>query len=377
MTGAANAAVGAGACLQNRRNALAAGDIERWDLLAQRATEPNPFFERWFLQPALEAHDPGKRARLMVLEEGGEWLGLMPLSLDRHYYRRPLPQYCTWLHGNCFLGMPLVARGHEEKFWRALLGWADREAGIGLFLHLSQLPLDSRNCDALRAVLTAQGRTSALVMKEERAMLASDMTREKYLEASLSGKKRKELRRQHNRLAEMGNLTFHHQTDETGLAEWIEAFLALESAGWKGERGSAMASAPETAGLFQKALSAAAARGKLERRTISLDDQPIAMLASFLCPPGSFSFKTAYDERYSRFSPGVLLQCENLALLDQPEISWCDSCAAADHPMIDHIWRERRPIGRVSIAIGGGLRRNLFKLIARLELGRNPDGIPA
>ena len=102
---------------------------------------------------------------------------------------------------------------------------------------------------------------------------------------------------------------------------------------------------------------------------------PIAMLATFLTPPGAYSYKTAFDERYARFSPGVLLQRENLAILERGDIAWSDSCAAADHPMIDHIWRERRPIGRLSIAIGGGLRRALFSRLAAAELGRKPSGI--
>jgi hypothetical protein len=42
--------------------------------------------------------------------------------------------------------------------------------------------------------------------------------------------------------------------------------------------------------------------------------------------------------------------------------------------MIDHIWRERRAIGRISIAIGGGLRRTAFGLLARAETRNDPAG---
>jgi hypothetical protein len=62
-------------------------------------------------------------------------------------------------------------------------------------------------------------------------------------------------------------------------------------------------------------------------------------------------------------------------LLGRAGIDWVDSCAAADHPMIDHIWRERRPMGRLSIAIGGKLRRALFARLLKAELGRSPAGI--
>ncbi len=343
--------------------------ITCWDALAARAGEPNPFFESWYLLPALRGLDPAGKVRLLVLESDGEWLGLVPISLDSRYYTYPLPQLCNWIHGNCFLGLPLIAKGYEAAFWQALLDWADHNAAYGLFLHLSHLPLESRACQILRSLLAETSRNSALVHSEERALLASPMSAEEYWEASLSGKKRKELRRQRNRLAELGTVAIEQTRSAAGLAEWMESFLALEAAGWKGSAGSALASDPATHELFREALTGAAARGRLERTSITLDGQPIAMLASFIAAPGSFSFKTAFDEAYSRFSPGVLLQQTNLALLDDPEVAWSDSCAAADHPMIDHIWRERRTIGRLSIAIGGAARRTLFAGLAYLECG--------
>jgi hypothetical protein len=101
------------------------------------------------------------------------------------------------------------------------------------------------------------------------------------------------------------------------------------------------------------------------------------MLANFLTPPGAFSFKTAYDEAYSRYSPGVLLQRENLAMLERQDIAWTDSCASAGHPMIDHIWRERRAIGHISIAIGGPLRRAIFRSLVRAEIARMLHGARA
>ncbi|HQN54038.1 MAG: hypothetical protein RL702_2048 [Pseudomonadota bacterium] len=346
-----------------------------WDALAQWASEPNPFHESWYLLPALRALDPHGSVAILRFDHDGELAGLLPLRRENRYYRWPLPQWSNWAHGNCFLGAPLVAAGLERPFWRALLAWLDGNPGAGLFLHLVQMPLYGPLHAALQAVLAEQGRAAALVLGEERAMLASPLSAAEYFEASLSGKKRKELRRQHNRLGELGELTFERSEDDHRLARWIDDFLALEHSGWKGAAGSALASHQATARMFREALSGASARGRLERLTLSLDGEPIAMLANFVTPPGAFSFKTAFDERYARYSPGVLLQRENLALLDRAGIEWCDSCASADHPMIDHIWRERRQIGRLSIAIGGALRRALFGQLVRAELGRNPAGI--
>lgn len=342
-----------------------------WDALAACAGEPNPFLESWYLLPALHLLDPGARAQLLLFEADGDLAGVMPLAASRRYYGWPIPHLTGWTHPNAFLGAPLVAAGLERAFWRALLAWADRNAGLALFLHLPNLPLGGPVHRALVDVLAEQGRAAGLVHREERALLASRQTPAAYFEASLSGKKRKELRRQSARLAELGEVAIVRRHDGEALSGWIEDFLALEKAGWKGRAGSALACNPATAALFWQALSGAAAQGRLERLSLTLDGRPIAMLASFVCPPGLFSYKTAFDERYARYSPGVLLQRANLDVLDRDDIAWSDSCASADHPMIDHIWRERRPIGRISITIGGSLRRAAFARLLGVELARS------
>jgi Acetyltransferase (GNAT) domain len=112
--------------------------------------------------------------------------------------------------------------------------------------------------------------------------------------------------------------------------------------------------------------------GRLQLLDIRLDERPIAMLANFIAPPAAFSFKTAYDEDYARFSPGVLLQMDNLNLLNRADLTSCDSCAAPDHPMIDSIWRERRTVVRMSIGIGGTTRRGVFRRLLKAELSRMP-----
>lgn len=346
-----------------------------WDALAMRASEPNPFFESWYLLPALRALDPQGEVQILRFNHEGALAGLMPLVRPSRYYRWPVPHIGNWVHANCFLGLPLVALGKERAFWRAVLAWADSHAGTGLFLHLRNMPLQGTMHRALGAVLAEQRRAAGVVFREERAMLASALSPQAYLEAAMTGKKRKELRRQFSRLSELGEVRFERQNDAAAIGPWTEAFLALEMSGWKGAAGSALASHQSTAALFREAMAGAAARGRLNRLTLTLDGDPIAMLASFMTPPGGFSFKTAFDERFSRFSPGVLLQRENLAELEHENIHWTDSCAAADHPMIDHLWRERRPVGHLSIAIGGSLRRALFHPLLRKELRGTAMGI--
>ena len=50
--------------------------------------------------------------------------------------------------------------------------------------------------------------------------------------------------------------------------------------------------------------------------------------------------RPASTSDYARFSPGVLIQLENLKILDRGDVAWMDSCAVQDHPMIDSLWTE-------------------------------------
>lgn len=339
--------------------------LAAWERLALRAAEPNPFFEPWYLLPSLRQWGEGVRVKAWFHE--GRLAGLMPVARGSRYYGHPLTHASVWLHANAFCGVPLVAAGHEEAFWEALLAHFDRRAARALFLHLPQIPAEGPVVAALTRVLARSGRMHYVAAQENRAMLTGETSAAAYLEAAMSAKKRKELRRQHNRLAEEGALAFERLEGSEGVAEWTAEFLALEAAGWKGEAGSALASSPDTRALFEAALTGAAAAGRLERLALRLDGRAIAMLANFITAPGAYSYKTAFDEAYARFSPGMLLQLENLALLEREGIQWADSCAAQGHPMIERLWRDARRMVSINIAIGGPARRAAFRLLKAYE----------
>ncbi|MEQ8410943.1 MAG: GNAT family N-acetyltransferase [Erythrobacter sp.] len=339
----------------------------QWERLVREASEPNPFFEPFFLVPGLARWGASARVTVKAFFRGDTLCGLYPVVRAQRYYGYPLAHATGWLHANAFCGAPLVARGAEEAFWRALFEHFDRSARRALFLHLPVLPEKGALAVALENVLARQGRARSVARRESRAMLASDLSPDAYLEAAMRAKKRKELRRQHNRLAELGALAFERLEGGERLEQWTREFLELEAAGWKGEAGSALASQADTHGFFADALAGAATAGRLERLALRLDGTPVAMLANFLSSPGAFSFKTAFDESHARFSPGLLLQLENLALLERPGIAWADSCAAEGHSMIERLWREKRGFASHNIAIGSPVRRALFAALMRWE----------
>lgn len=327
-----------------------------WASLAHDAGEANAFAEHWFVAASLR-HLGGDHVRLAEVRDGGALIGLMPLTIEQGYGRVPVRFVQNWRHHHLFYGAPLVRAGAEAAFWTGLLEGLDQSDWAPGFLHVRDIAEGGPLHRGLEQAALGLGRPSSVVYREARAFLESDLSADEYYAATVRKKKRKELARLRNRLAEQGALVTRAFGPGDDLAIWCDAFLRLEHSGWKGREGSALGCRAETEGFFRDCIAGAHAAGRLQLLAMDLDGVPIAMLVNFLTPPGSFSFKTAFDEAYARFSPGVLIQLDNLAILERGDIAWMDSCAAEDHPMIDSLWGERRGLARVTVPLSGRRRR--------------------
>ena len=135
-----------------------------------------------------------------------------------------------------------------------------------------------------------------------------------------------------------------------------------------------MAADPATEAFFRRVIADAHQARRLSFLRLDLDRRPVAMLTTFLAPPGAFGFKCTYDEDYARFSVGNLLHIENLKLLERPDLAWIDSCAKEEHPVAS-LWSGWRSLVRVNVRLRGASRllsyggACLFEEGARLTAG--------
>lgn len=338
-----------------------------WRDLASDASEPNAFAEPWFAGASLRHLDLPPDLRMIEVRSGATLLGLLPVHLGQRYGRLNVRHVTNWLHFHSFLGTPVVRAGAERTFWAAVVRLLDGAPWAKGFLHINGLVEGGPVHCGLVEAAAELGRTCDVVHRSRRALLQSKLSSEAYYEHTIRKKKRKELKRLASRLAELGRVEVRTLETAEQLDSWTDAFLQLERSGWKGERGSALACDLGTRGFFREAMEGAFHAGKLDLLRLDLDGRPIAMLVNFLSPPGSFSFKIAIDEHYARFSPGVLIQIENLRILERAGIDWMDSCAAENHPMINSLWAERRDVVRVSVPLAGPVRRATFRLCRTAE----------
>jgi hypothetical protein len=105
------------------------------------------------------------------------------------------------------------------------------------------------------------------------------------------------------------------------------------------------------------------------------------MKCNFLAHDGAFAFKIAYDEAYARFSPGTLLELENIREFHRrDELRWMDSCAVSDHFMANRLWLDRRSLATVLTTTGkatGELLVSSLPLLQRVVTGmRAPAALP-
>jgi CelD/BcsL family acetyltransferase involved in cellulose biosynthesis len=327
-----------------------------WQELAGDALEANPFHEPWMLRPAIEAFGGDAQLRVVLAYARTTHLslpsrsrsalcGVFPLELRTHYRGLPLRHLAFWRHLHCFLGTPLLRRSSARDCLEAFFDWLGRDPLGASALEWELLGADGAFIRLLQNALRAKACASFVRETSSRATLRRLDSAHAYLKASVTGKGRHELRRLERRLAERGELRYAELGSGEDAEHWIEAFLSLEAAGWKGRAGTALASSVAGQQFFKRAALAAARQGRLMMLGLHLGAQPIALKCNFLAGEAGFTFKIAYDERFAAYSPGTLLELENIRRFHaRPELAWMDSCAEQDHFTMNRLWLDRRPI---------------------------------
>lgn len=355
--------------------------VPDWESLAEQALEPNVFYEPWFLVPAVEAFASARNLEFILIfapnparRLGPPLLcGFFPLERRRRYKGFPVSVLSLWKHIHCYLCTPLLRTEYAHECLAAFFDWlAAGTHGCPL------MEFGSINGDGefRRLLVDCCNEASKLTYVTEcftRALLRPGTDGEQYLRTVLSSKDRRELKRRETRLAESGRFEYVALGADTNVKSWIEEFLQLEASGWKGQEGSALACNEADRTFFVAAAMEAFHRGRLVMLGVRLNGQAIALTCNFLARPGAFNFKIAFDEHYARFSPGVLLEIENIRWLhSQRGICWVDSCTASDSLIYNRLWMHRRMIPTVLVGTGrrpGDLLISLFPLLRWLNRG--------
>ena len=324
-----------------------------WRELAAHALVANVFYEPAFALAAAPLFGPDAGA---VLVWSGtlprKLIGFFPARIAARRYGMKLPILIGWTHPYAPLGAPLIERDAAEPVIAAWLRYLAGNAQLPELVLLPFLPADGPFATALAVILRRAQMPAAEFNRHTRALLEPRGVRAAYLEHALGARKYREVRRTVRRLAELGALMFTIATEPAAVAAALGDFFVLEAGGWKGEAGTAAACEDDVRAFVEAAVTALAAEGKVAISRILLDGRAIAAAITLRSGDGAWFWKIAYDEALARFAPGVMLTASvTEQLAEDHTIARADSCATADHAVMNRTWSERLSLCDLLIAV--------------------------
>ncbi|GIX03978.1 MAG: hypothetical protein KatS3mg113_0984 [Planctomycetaceae bacterium] len=335
---------------------------EAWQTLVRQALEPNPFFEPWFFEPAMRWLKPPPTLRIVLIyrhhpPHQPELIAFYPLCQLR-WGRWPVTVWTNWQHPYHYYSAPLIHRHRAAEAWEQLWSWMTAQESAHAW-ELTGLCVDSSWGNLLRDWQFRHQPRALLVEQHQRAIFYNIPPHDTPWYATMSKHTKHELERLRRRLNEKAALQVL-SSDREPFAP-TDDFLQLEAQGWKGREGTAIARDPQHAAFFQEMTHRGLATGRVHWLGLQHAQRLVALKLNFVTPPHSFAFKIAYDETLSKYSPGTLLECDNITWLRQhSELSWMDSCAKPGHPMIERLWHDRRVVQHWLFPLGPGIHECLL-----------------
>ena len=349
--------------------------VEELEHLCARSIEPNVFFNPRFLAPAMPRLED-REIRLAVIRDGDEERSrlrlLVPLSVEKAPMPLGVPIMRTWSNPFGPLGTPLIDRDDpvgviEDCF--TMLG--RKHLQLPRVFVMPEVRLDGPFATILRSFASSRDLTLVTTNEIDRPFLESDLDPDDYLRKAVRSHHLREYRRQRRRLQEQGPVehTVARTPDDIRLG--VETFLTLEAGGWKGRERTAMAIDRFRAAFAREAVYRLAERDLCRVHTLSVGGKPIACLIVFIENGVAYTWKTAYDEAYSGYSPGAQLMLDvTRTHLDDPNIDATDSCAVPDHPIMSRLWMERRKVGTLVIGLTPEADRAARQAASQLHMYR-------
>lgn len=330
-----------------------------WDDLVARA-EPNVFMNPAALLAAVAMRFAAIRV-LLAWEEGGGGRKLVGLWALRLRQFAPLwPVVLDALpFSYAFVSTPVVDPAYAEAVIAAFFSAIERSA-LPKILNLPSLDAEGPVFAAMLMSLARRGAEPLVLSRHSRPYV----TRESGVKRT--GSTRKKLRQDWNRLSALGTVEIVNDRTPAGVQQAFEGFLALEKASWKGERGTALLSQDSDAAFVRRLIQDLGERQAASVAQLRVNGEVVAAQVLMYCAGTAYTWKTAFDAGYGRYSPGALLVDKITdALLAGPDIKAINSCAT-ESSFMGQLWSGRRAMADVLVDIGP--RRSIGYRIEALRL---------
>jgi CelD/BcsL family acetyltransferase involved in cellulose biosynthesis len=333
-----------------------------WDDLVRRASS-NVFMNPAALQAACATNFAQIRM-LLAWDEGAgtaKLAGVWALRLRRMAPFWPLVLEAL-PYNYAFLSSPVVDPACVNEVIPAFFAAIEKSPVLPDIVSLPSLDAECPSYPAMVRELAARGVTPLVISESARPFVTREFG------VKRSGSTRKKLRQDWNRLTATGAVEVVNDRTPGGAELAFETFLALEQASWKGEEGTALLSDSRDAIFVRRLLGNLAAQGNASVALLRLDGEAIAAQVLMYCGATAYTWKTAFNAAFAKYSPGALLIDKVTAeLFSGPDIMAINSCAAEASYMAQ-LWAGRRTTVDMLIDVGSGNSLG-FQLEAARQLG--------
>ncbi len=261
-----------------------------------------------------------------------------------------------------FLSTPVIDPEYASEVIPAFFAAIRTNPTLPKVVSLKEMDADSKAFAEIRNIILSEHHASLTLTQSKRPVVSR--------EAGLknSGSTRKKLRQDWNRLSSLGALEVVNDRAVGDVHSAFEQFLMLELRSWKGKEGSAILCDDHHAEFTRRLIGDLAAEGNASVALLQLDGKPVAAQVVMYCGTMAYTWKTAFDAEYAKYSPGVLLiDRMTEQLFASTDVQAIDSCAA-ETSFMAQLWTGRKTMIDMVVDVGSE-RSAVFALEAARQLG--------
>jgi CelD/BcsL family acetyltransferase involved in cellulose biosynthesis len=261
-----------------------------------------------------------------------------------------------------FVSSAVIDPDHVDAVWPAFF---DRIAGdrrLPNVIKLKLLDADAASHRPMMAALQARRGTMLKLSERARPFLAGESDRKR------SGSTAKKLRQDWNRLSALGSVDIVNDRAADGARAAFELFLELELHSWKGRNGTALLSHDEDAAFTRRLIADLAVHGSASVALLRVDGKSIAAQVLLYSGRMAYTWKTAFDAAFAKFSPGALLVDKVSDELLAGGVTQIESCSS-EGGFMENLWTGRRTTVDLLVDVGAEKSAS-FAAIAMAERGQ-------
>jgi CelD/BcsL family acetyltransferase involved in cellulose biosynthesis len=244
-----------------------------------------------------------------------------------------------------FVSSPVIDPQYRDAVWPALFDALARERSLPNVIKLKLLDADDPSHTSMIAALQARRGQVMTLSERSRPFLNAPSERKR------TGSTGKKLRQDWNRLCALGNVDIANDRSTEGARAAFEIFLAMEQRSWKGASGTALLSHDEDAEFTRHLIAELSAHGCASAALLRVDGRAIAAQVLLYSGTMAYTWKTAFDADFAKYSPGALLIDKASDDLFASGIETIESCST-DGGFMEQLWTGRRATTDLLVDVG-------------------------